>query len=220
MSFTETASIDSRPAPSPLSPTINPQAFEGVRRRTRREPALELVTGDITCEATDAIVNPAGAGLVDLAIRRIAGPGLIDAFQRGISELPDGRLAPGRVMATPAFGLSAGQVIHCGTPVYADDPARAGAALATCHVEALRLARSLGLTSISFPAIATGVYRYPAGEAAEVAVGAVVAELRAHPTPLLVRFVLYSPAMLALYAEAARAATRWREPGGAGGARR
>jgi O-acetyl-ADP-ribose deacetylase (regulator of RNase III) len=204
VSSAATASIDSRLGGSPFASNIHPGAFEGARRRVRREPALEFVTGDITCEASDAIVNPAGAGLVDLAIRRIAGPALVDAFQDRISELPRGRLGPGRVLATPGFGLTAAHVIHCGTPVYADDPARARAELAACHVEALRLARALGLTSISFPAIATGVYRYPAREAAEVAVGAVIAELREHPTPPLVRFVLYTPAMLALYLEAAR----------------
>jgi O-acetyl-ADP-ribose deacetylase (regulator of RNase III) len=169
-----------------------------------RHSALEFVTGDISQEVSDAIVNPAGPGLVDLAIRRAAGPELLEAFHRKAFDLPNQRLSPGRAIVTPGFGLRAGHVIHCAPPFYADDPVRARENLEACHVESMRLARERGLTSISFPAIATGLYRFPVEEAAEIAVRTVVAELRAHGGPRLVRFVLFDAPTLRLYAEAAR----------------
>jgi len=96
-------------------------------------------------------------------------------------------------------------VVHCRAPVYADDPARARAELAACHVEAVRAARRLGLRSISFPSIGTGVYRYPVHEAADVAVAAVLSELDERSRSPLVRFVLQSPATFAAFSDAARA---------------
>jgi O-acetyl-ADP-ribose deacetylase (regulator of RNase III) len=165
--------------------------------------ALEFTIGDITRESTDAVVNPVGPGLVDLAIRRRAGPELLEAFHAAAARLPQQKLSPGQALITPGFDLATRHVIHCAPPAYADDPARARAALAACHVEALRLARAHGLRSIAFPAIATGVYRYPLAEAAAVAVGAVAAELRAQAAPLRVRFVLFTAAARASYAAAA-----------------
>jgi O-acetyl-ADP-ribose deacetylase len=176
---------------------------EGMRRRRVGAPFVEFTMGDITRETTDAIVNPAGPGLVDLAIRRAAGPDLLDAFHLACAGHPTGRLARGEAVVTPSFGLPAGHIIHCRPPVYADDPEQARRDLASCHREALRLARAQGFTSVAFPAIGTGVYRYPIAEAARVAVDAVTAELRAHPVPMLVRFVLPTPAARAAYAGAA-----------------
>jgi O-acetyl-ADP-ribose deacetylase (regulator of RNase III) len=106
-------------------------------------------------------------------------------------------------VVTPGFALPAPHVIHVAPPVYADDPVAARAQLAACYAEALRVAHERGFASIAFPAIASGVYRYPADEAAEVAVGAVIAALRAQGGPPVVRFVLSSPAMLRRYAAAA-----------------
>ncbi|MEP6654870.1 MAG: macro domain-containing protein [Myxococcales bacterium] len=174
----------------------------GTRRRRMGVPPVEFTIGDITREATDAIVNPVGPGLVDLAIRRAAGAELVDAFHLARAALSGGRLARGQAVVTPGFGLPAGHVIHCRPPIYADDPEQARKDLAVCHREALRLARVHGLTSVSLPAIGTGIYRYPLAEAARIAVDTVTAELRAHATPMLVRFVLWSPAALAAYASA------------------
>lgn len=169
-----------------------------------REPVLEFVVADITLETTDAIVNPAGAGLVDLAIRRVAGPSLLDAFHAGTGDLPGARLLPGHAFVTQGFALPAKHVIHCGPPAYADNPVRARHDLASCHAEALRLARELRLGSIAFPAIATGVYRFPVPEAAQIAVSTVIDELRENGGPSLVRFVLFGPAMLEVYSSVAR----------------
>lgn len=190
----------------PFQASARPGAFnDNSRTRTALGPVLEFVVGDLTRELSDAIVNPAGAGLVDLAIRRAAGPELLEAFHQSALQLPTGRLSAGHAISTPGFDLSAGRVIHVDPPVYADDPVAAAKNLASAHTEALRLAREQRLASISFPAIATGIHRYPPALAAKIAVGTVVTELRAHPVPLAVRFVLFTPAMLELYAGAARA---------------
>ena len=178
---------------------------EAPRSRAARGAMLEFVVGDLTHEVSEAIVNPAGAGMVDLAIRRGAGPELLEAFHENALKLPTGKLSPGHAISTPGFDLAARRVIHVDPPVYADDAAAAAKNLASAHVEALRLAREQGLASISFPAIATGIHRYPPALAAKIAVGTVVNELRANPGPLAVRFVLFTPAMLELYAGAARA---------------
>jgi O-acetyl-ADP-ribose deacetylase (regulator of RNase III) len=170
-----------------------------------RDAILEFTVGDLTQEVSDAIVNPFGAGRVDLAIRRGAGPELLEAFHRGASHLPTGKLSPGRAILTPGFGLRAAHVIHCDPPVYADDPVAAAENLAACHTQSLRLAREHGFASISFPAIATGIHRYPASQAAEIAVSTVLNHLRAHGAPHTVRFVLLTQAMLEIYTAAARA---------------
>jgi O-acetyl-ADP-ribose deacetylase (regulator of RNase III) len=170
-----------------------------------REAVLEFTVGDLTHEVSDAIVNSVGAGRVDLAVRRAAGPELLEAFHRSASVLPRGKLSPGGAILTPGFGLRAGHVIHCDPPVYADDPVAAAENLAACHTQALRLAREQGFASISFPAIATGIHRYPASQAAEIAVSTVLNDLRTYGVPHTVRFVLLTPTMLDVYAAAARA---------------
>ena len=107
----------------------------------RRFPAtsfVEFTIGDITRETSDAIVNPAGPGLVDLAVRKAAGPELLEAFHMATGHLPEGRLAAGQAVVTPGFGLPGAHVIHCGPPVYADDPDKVRQDLVTCHVEILR----------------------------------------------------------------------------------
>jgi O-acetyl-ADP-ribose deacetylase (regulator of RNase III) len=170
---------------------------------------LELVIGDLTAERTDAIVNPSsttlsGGGLVDLAVRRVGGVELVSACRAAIGTVPGGQLTPGRVVLTRGFGLPARHVIHCVPPVYADGSSLAREQLADCHRGALRLARAHGLSSISFPAIATGIYGFPVREAAEVALDALATELRAHHAPSLVRLVLVGPGTLEAYLDAAR----------------
>lgn len=163
-------------------------------------PEIEFVTGDITLESSDAIVDPAGAGLVDLAIRRAAGPALVEELHRNLAERGDRLLPPGEAIVTRGFGLRAPHVIHCGTPVAFDGPARAADDLAACHVESVRLARARGFASVSFPAIGTGSFPCPAREDVEVALRAVVAELRANGGPRRVRFVLPDDACRDCYA--------------------
>src|ERR687892_1828358 len=138
---------------------------------------ITLVHGDITEQAVDAVVNAAnskllGGGGVDGAIHRRGGPAILEECRRIRAErYPDG-LPTGQAVATTGGNLPARWVIHTVGPVYAqhDDPSDL---LASCHRESLRVADELGAGTVAFPAISTGVYRYPVEEAAEVAVGAV-----------------------------------------------
>jgi O-acetyl-ADP-ribose deacetylase len=153
---------------------------------------VELVRGDITEQAVDAIVNAAnstllGGGGVDGAIHRRGGPDILAECRRIRAErYPEG-LPTGQAVATTAGDLPARWVIHTVGPVYsrADDP---GGLLASCHTESLRVADELSAASVAFPAISTGAYGYPLEEAAPVSIEAVSA---AFTRVELVRFVLF-----------------------------
>src|SRR4051812_19178889 len=186
----------------PRELAAEPRAVAAVDR------SMVFTLGEITAESTDAIVSPAGAGLVDLAVRRAAGPELLEDFHRAAARLPQGRRRAGRAVITRGFRLRARHVVHCGPPVYADGQEQARADLAACHIEALRLAGEQHLRSIAFPAVGTGIHRFPVQEAAEVAVRTVLAELAAEATPTMVRFVLFAPSVLNAYVEAAVVALR------------
>jgi O-acetyl-ADP-ribose deacetylase (regulator of RNase III) len=160
-----------------------------------RNMRIEAVKGDITKEQTDAIVNAAnssllGGGGVDGAIHRAAGPELLEAC-RGL----DG-CATGDVKATPGFRLPARWVLHAVGPRYRDGRHGEPELLASCYRRALEVADDLGATSVAFPAISTGIYGYPAREAAEIA----VTTLRNTATEVeLVRLVAFNDETLALY---------------------
>jgi O-acetyl-ADP-ribose deacetylase (regulator of RNase III) len=164
---------------------------------------LELAIGDVTLEATDAIVNPVG-GQVDQAVRKAAGPALDAALRERIAELDPPRLVPGQIVVTDGFALRTKHVLHCAPPVYAADPVRARTELETCHIEALGVAKQLAFISLSIPAIATGVQHFPLAEAAAIATRVVIEGIRGQASLRLVRFVLNGPATLDTYADAAR----------------
>ena len=135
---------------------------------------IEVVLGDITRERTDAVVTAAneslmGGGGVDGAIHRAAGPRLAEA------GAAIGPCVPGNAMATPAFDLGppVEHVIHTVGPVWEDGAHGEADVLASCYRRCLRLADELGVRSIAFPAIATGVYGFPAKEAARIAVSTI-----------------------------------------------
>ena len=155
-------------------------------------PGIEIVQGDITEQAVDAVVNAAnrsllGGGGVDGAIHRRGGPAILEACRALRSTTwPDG-LPTGRAVATAAGELPARRVIHTVGPIYGSDPDPARS-LASCHTESLRVADELGARSIAFPAISTGAYGYPLDEAATAALAAV----RGAETDVAdVRFVLF-----------------------------
>jgi O-acetyl-ADP-ribose deacetylase (regulator of RNase III) len=160
------------------------------------ENNIRLIEGNITHQPVDAIVNAAnsslmGGGGVDGAIHRAGGPAILEEctdIRR--SRYPDG-LPTGQAVATTAGNLPARWVIHTVGPVYSRSEDRSGL-LASCHTESLRIADELGATTVAFPAISTGIYGYPLGQAAEVAIGAV---RRAHDLDQTrveeVRFVLF-----------------------------
>lgn len=155
-------------------------------------PRIVLVRGDITNETVDAIVNAAnsslmGGGGVDGAIHRKGGPAILEAcgaIRR--DRYPDG-LPTGKAVATTGGRLPARWVIHTVGPVYSAREDRSHL-LASCHTEALKVADELGATTVAFPAISTGVYGYPLGEAAPVAIAAVAG---ATTNVQEVRFVLF-----------------------------
>ena len=156
---------------------------------------IEAVLGDITREPVDAIVNAAngsllGGGGVDGAIHRAAGPELVAACR----EL--GGCATGDARATPGFRLRARWVIHAVGPVWRGGRSGEAALLASCYRRALEIAVELGARSIAFPAISTGVYGYPKGEAARIA----VETLRGSEAQIdVARLVAFDEETLALY---------------------
>lgn len=134
---------------------------------------IECVTGDIAAQPdVDAVVNAANAQLrngggVAGAIHRAAGPDL----ERECRPLAP--ISPGQAVITGAHGLPNRFVIHCLGPVYGrDEPA--AELLAACYRNALALAEDVGLHSVAFPAISTGIFGYPMEAAAQVAVQAII----------------------------------------------
>jgi O-acetyl-ADP-ribose deacetylase len=134
-------------------------------------PEIEVVLGDIALERVDAIVTAAnesllGGGGVDWAIHEAAGPRLAEAGGR------IGPCDPGDAMATPAFDLEPAvrHIIHTVGPVWDGGAYDEADLLALCYRRSLAVADELGARSIAFPAIATGMYGFPAPLAARIAV--------------------------------------------------
>ena len=156
---------------------------------------VEATKGDITTLAVDAIVNAAnqsllGGGGVDGAIHRAAGPELLEACR------PLGGCATGDAKATPGFRLPARWVIHAVGPRWRGGSAGERELLASCYRRSLEVADELGARTVAFPAISTGIYGYPADEAAEVAVETVTTS----PTQVeVVTLVAFDDQTLARY---------------------
>jgi O-acetyl-ADP-ribose deacetylase (regulator of RNase III) len=174
--------------------------------------------GDITEQATDAIVNAANSGLmggggVDGAIHRAGGPAILEECRKIVAQ--NGHLPPGEAVHTTGGKLPAAFVIHTVGPVWHDGMQGESGILSNAYRNSLRLADRLGLHSVAFPAISTGVYGYPAEAAASVAVCNVIDELAQARSVNEVHFVLYSPDMLSVFIQAAkneqrrRNASRW-----------
>jgi O-acetyl-ADP-ribose deacetylase (regulator of RNase III) len=167
---------------------------------------------DITQEMTDAIVNAAnssllGGGGVDGAIHRVGGDTILAECQEIVSRI--GRLPAGQAVVTTGGKLSAKHVIHTVGPVYRGGDHGEAETLASCHRECIRLADELALTSLSFPAISTGAFGYPAPEAASIAVSSTVGALAPAKSVRRVRFVLFDISTLKIYM---RAAEKFRNP--------
>jgi O-acetyl-ADP-ribose deacetylase len=140
-------------------------------------PMIALVHGDITTQDVDAIVNAANTTLrpgggVDGAITRAAGAAALADRERVIAERGRPPLPTGDAVATIGGDLRARWIIHTAGPIYAGGPDDARL-LAACHVSCLAVADALGVGTLAFPAISTGIYGYPVDEAAPVAIGAV-----------------------------------------------
>ena len=132
---------------------------------------IEVLVADITTLRVDAIVNAAnsalaGGGGVDGAIHRAAGPALARA------AAPLGPCPAGEAVLTPGFALPARFVIHAVGPVWSGGARDEPAVLRRTYACAFEVARAQGeIRTIAFPAISTGVYRFPKPLAAEIAVG-------------------------------------------------
>jgi O-acetyl-ADP-ribose deacetylase (regulator of RNase III) len=158
------------------------------------QPRVEVVVGDITDQAVDALVNAANSSLlgglgVDGAIHRVGGPSILRECRAvRAARWPQGMPA-GEAVATTAGRLPARWVIHTVGPVYSATEDRS-ATLASAYRRSLEVADEIGAVSVAFPAISAGAYGWPMDDAARIAAGAV---REARSSVELVRFVLLRP---------------------------
>ena len=164
---------------------------------------IELKRGDITKAAeVEAIVNAAnrsllGGGGVDGAIHRAAGPGLLEECRTL------GGCDTGEARATGAYDLPCEYVIHTPGPVWHGGAKGEPELLAACYRNSLAICSEKGIRTVAFPSISTGVYGYPVGKAARVAVDTVRQYMADHPDDLdLVEWVLFDARTYAAYEEA------------------
>lgn len=151
---------------------------------------INIKKGDITREMSDAIVNAAntsllGGGGVDGAIHKAAGPGLLEECRKF------GGCRTGEARITSGYNLHAKFVIHTPGPVYKDGKHKESEELRNSYRNSMLLVKENNLKSVSFPAISTGVYRYPKNEAAEIAVSTVINFMRLEKYIVDVSFVLF-----------------------------
>ena len=169
---------------------------------------LVAATGDITGLAVDAIVNAAnstlmGGGGVDGAIHRAGGPTILEACRSLRAGRYPGGLPTGEAVETTAGKLRARYVIHTVGPVWHGGTSGEAELLASCYRKSLELAARLGLQSIAFPAISTGVYGYPREKAARVVWKTLEGYLASSTLPRVVILEFYSKADEQLFLEGA-----------------
>lgn len=157
---------------------------------------FSLQLGDITQQATDAIVNAAnsslmGGGGVDGAIHLAGGPAILEECKRIVAR--QGRLPTGKAVITTGGNLKARYVIHTVGPIWYGGRQNEAELLSSAYRESMALAATHRLNSVAFPSISTGAYRYPAGQAAEIAIITVNSFLERTPGTLEeVIFVLFN----------------------------
>lgn len=162
---------------------------------------IKVTAGDITKIAVDAIVNAAnktllGGGGVDGAIHFAAGGELSDECKK------IGGCDTGEAKITKGYKLPAKYIIHTVGPVYGQENGNDTELLTDCYRNSLALAQKHGLRSIAFPAISTGVFKYPKDEAAKIALGAVQEFVNKNPNAFdVIYFVLFNNSNFDIYQE-------------------
>ena len=159
---------------------------------------IEIIQGDITKQAVDAIVNAAncsllGGGGVDGAIHRAAGPELL-AECRTLHGCETGK-----AKITRGYRLPAKYVIHTPGPVWRGGTHREDELLASCYRCSLELAAENGCQTVDFPSISTGVYAFPVDRAAGIAIRTIAGFLADHPAVERVRMVCFDSRTRAAY---------------------
>jgi O-acetyl-ADP-ribose deacetylase (regulator of RNase III) len=179
-------------------------------KHTINQTMLSIIQGDITRQATEAIVNAANSGLmggggVDGAIHRAGGPAILEECRQIVAR--QGRLPTGQAVITTGGNLPAKHVIHTVGPVWQGGGRGEAELLASAYRESLKVAAASNLKSVAFPSISTGAYGYPVAEAARVALHAVIAFLSSPSSIREVVFVLFDARTRDVYADALKAMT-------------
>ena len=156
-----------------------------------------VTVGDITLEASDAVVNAAnstllGGGGVDGAIHRKGGPKILEECKKiRAGRYPEG-LPAGEAVVTAGGNLAASFVIHTVGPVWSGGKRAEEETLRNCYLNSLKIAALKKCGSLSFPAISTGVYRFPKEKAAQIASHAIGAFLKENKSLKKIRLVFFS----------------------------
>ena len=158
---------------------------------------VKSITGDITVQEVDAIVNAAnsmlmGGGGVDGAIHRAGGPSILEECREIRRTQYPGGLPTGEAVITTGGLLPARHVIHTVGPIYGREGGREAELLAAAYRNSLALAAAHALGSVAFPSISTGAYGYPREEAAAVASRSIAEFLDEDETVKEVRLVFFS----------------------------
>jgi O-acetyl-ADP-ribose deacetylase (regulator of RNase III) len=161
---------------------------------TVNQAKISIIQGDITHQATDAIVNAAnsslmGGGGVDGAIHRAGGPAILEECIEIVNK--QGRLPAGQAVITTAGNMPSKHVIHTVGPIWRGGSQNEPDLLASAYRESLKLAAASNLASVSFPSISTGAYGYPLDKAAPIALKEVIDFLKQPSSIKEVVFVLF-----------------------------
>lgn len=162
---------------------------------------IQIIQGDITEQKVDAIVNAAnrtllGGGGVDGAIHRVAGSELLEYCKK-----IDG-CKTGEAKLTPGYNLQANLIIHTVGPIWENGNNNERELLAQCYRNSLKLAEGCKIKTIAFPAISTGVFRFPIKLAAQIAVTEVKRFLNVNDSIEKIIFVCFSRDIFNSYQEA------------------
>ena len=162
---------------------------------------LELIQGDITNQDTEAVVNAAnssllGGGGVDGAIHRAGGTSILEECKKL------GGCATGEAKITTAGNMKASYVIHTVGPIWKGGSYNERDLLKNCYQRSMEIAEERKISSLSFPSISTGIYRFPIEKASKIALNTVASNLKQSSCIKRCVFVLFSEKDLKIYLKA------------------